>query len=178
MHKDDLSPRLSKTCDDCKGRKVKCISKAFFPPCAVLWYQSPDFLVTVAPGEASCRGCLRRKVTCKFSHTRRLLRKPENDNRPAGPRLASSVSIPVRPLENASPVTDTTVRGKRFVLVLLLRWLTLSVEGVEPEELSTPSCSSPCPPEPELYIDRLLEHPGVGGINLHDDCIYKVRQVS
>lgn len=48
-----LSARISKTCDRCKGRKVRCI---------------------IAPGQGACNGCLKRRAHCRFSHTKRLLR--------------------------------------------------------------------------------------------------------
>ncbi|KAJ9266328.1 transcriptional regulator family: Fungal Specific TF [Paecilomyces variotii] len=49
-----LQPVLSKSCDDCKARKVRCIRDH---------------------GKSSCTNCLRREVRCHFSNTKRKLRQ-------------------------------------------------------------------------------------------------------
>ncbi|KAE8379058.1 fungal-specific transcription factor domain-containing protein [Aspergillus bertholletiae] len=50
----DLSPRVSRSCDRCKAQKVRCI---------------------VPPASTSCENCARRNKPCHFGTTKRLLRR-------------------------------------------------------------------------------------------------------
>ncbi|KAK3349154.1 fungal-specific transcription factor domain-containing protein [Lasiosphaeria hispida] len=104
-----LLPRLSKTCNQCKERKVRCI---------------------VPSGATSCQSCAKRQVQCQFMHTRRLMRRLDS--------AASSVH-----------------------------------HGQAASSPSPPSLH--VAPEGELYIDRLLEDPEIGGVgNVTEDCIFKI----
>ncbi|KAK0707946.1 fungal-specific transcription factor domain-containing protein [Lasiosphaeris hirsuta] len=70
-----LVPRLSKTCNQCRGRKVRCI---------------------VPSGGISCQSCSKRQVQCQFIHTKRLVRRFDS---PASSVQAPSSSPPSLALE-------------------------------------------------------------------------------
>ena len=53
----DLSPRLSKTCDQCKARKVRCICRCYF---VVTQFPLLVTLALVESRESSCKSCLVR----------------------------------------------------------------------------------------------------------------------
>ncbi|KAH8689526.1 fungal-specific transcription factor domain-containing protein [Talaromyces proteolyticus] len=58
-----LRPRISKSCDQCKARKVRCIRDK--------------------PDSQTCNNCLKRRQQCHFSQTKRKLRLPESENPPS-----------------------------------------------------------------------------------------------
>ncbi|KAB5533473.1 fungal-specific transcription factor domain-containing protein [Coniochaeta sp. 2T2.1] len=122
-----LAPRLSKTCDQCKGRKVRCI---------------------VQPGQSACKGCVKRRVNCRFSHTKRLLRNPSGE-----------------PAEQEATQIVTQGQGNDC-----RRWSSVNDSMPQAGPASPPSDYKP---HDELYIDRLLENPGTGGLNVREDCIFK-----
>ncbi|KAH8682695.1 fungal-specific transcription factor domain-containing protein [Xylariales sp. PMI_506] len=97
----DLKPRQSRTCDHCKARKVRCI---------------------IPPGAEACGGCLKRKIECHFSHTKRLLRRAT----PVDP-----------PDEDLAPKKPSGSRSK-------------------------------------LYIDLILDNPGLGGVGVVENNIFKI----
>ncbi|OIW26279.1 hypothetical protein CONLIGDRAFT_468147 [Coniochaeta ligniaria NRRL 30616] len=121
-----LAPRLSKTCDSCKGRKVRCI---------------------LQPGQSACNGCLKRRARCRFSHTKRLLRNVSAEG--AEPEIRQDA-------QESSNQRSSPVNSSRS---------------------ETRPTSPPLEHQPhgELYIDRLLERPGSGGLNVgvREDCIFK-----
>ncbi|KAL1999955.1 hypothetical protein VTN02DRAFT_3740 [Thermoascus thermophilus] len=72
-----LQPKISKSCDDCKARKVRCIQA-----------RRGDTATT-------CTNCLKRGVECHFSYTKRRLRRSEPNRSPLpNDALVSSVTAP------------------------------------------------------------------------------------
>ncbi|KAF3392026.1 hypothetical protein DPV78_010755 [Talaromyces pinophilus] len=67
-----LRSRISKSCDECKARKVRCIR--------------------ARPDSLQCNNCLRRDQTCHFSHTKRKLKVKDTEE-------PSSISTPHSPIE-------------------------------------------------------------------------------
>lgn len=57
-----LLPRISKSCDECKARKVRCIRSR--------------------PDAPTCNNCLKREQICHFSHTKRKLKVKDPENTP------------------------------------------------------------------------------------------------
>ncbi|KAL1990980.1 hypothetical protein VTN49DRAFT_5484 [Thermomyces lanuginosus] len=57
-----LRPRISKSCDQCKARKVRCIRDT--------------------SNSVKCKNCLKRGQQCHYSHTKRKLRQPESSAPP------------------------------------------------------------------------------------------------
>ncbi|KAL1964787.1 hypothetical protein VTN77DRAFT_6654 [Rasamsonia byssochlamydoides] len=68
-----LRPRISKSCDQCKARKVRCIRDQ--------------------ADSRSCTNCIKRRQECHFSHTKRRLRQSESSVSPSHDHASAPFAI-------------------------------------------------------------------------------------
>ncbi|RAO66372.1 uncharacterized protein BHQ10_002384 [Talaromyces amestolkiae] len=90
-----LRSRISKSCDECKARKVRCIR--------------------ARPDSLQCNNCLRRDQTCHFSHTKRKLKVKDTED----PYSRSTPQSPVEAEQHDTPPNSKNQPPKLYVDRLL-----------------------------------------------------------
>ncbi|QGA14992.1 hypothetical protein EYB26_002648 [Talaromyces marneffei] len=94
-----LRPRISKSCDECKARKVRCIRAR------------PDTL--------KCNNCLRRDQTCHFSQTKRKLKVKDSEEPSSRPTSLPPTHSPLEAEQHGAPRKPKSSPSKFYIDRLL-----------------------------------------------------------